>query len=331
MDRMNLRLKKQPFRPLACLANGHLQSIAGCIWRRRFPAVESRLVQQRICLNNGAVLQMERIDLDPRRPHLLVVHGMAGSSRSSYMLALATKALSLGWNATLLNLYDSSNRKPPHIFHAGSSCELEEIVGRLREQLRGGPWFAVGVSLGGNQLLKLLGERGGNLVGMLAGVAVISPVLNLPLAAKCLESVSNSLYRIYFVQRLKRIISRNPKRWKAAVDLKRLDRVRSVKEFDNLVTAPLSGFDGAHDYYQRSSCAPLLSNIRVPTFLLHARDDPILSCSPLESPAVKSNPCLQVCLTNYGGHVGFIGKSGQDKDCFWAENRVLDFFRFLVE
>ncbi|MDA2935011.1 alpha/beta fold hydrolase [Acidobacteria bacterium AH-259-D05] len=247
------------------------------------------------------------------------------------MQGLSHKAHREGWNTILLNLYNTNRAlSRPKIFHAGSSPEVGEILQQLflKYNLKG--LYLVGVSMGGNILLKLLGEWGSAVPEYVRAAAVISPLVDLTTSWKTLERPSNFLFQHHFVTNLKKRIQPNLSLLAPFVDVEALMKVRTIREFDEIFTAPLGGFCDAVDYYEKVSALPHLKNIRIPTVLFHALDDPFLSGEPFLLPEACSNRSLGISLTRHGGHVGFVEKESQgDIDRFWAENRIIDFFRLV--
>ncbi|MEE8348238.1 MAG: alpha/beta fold hydrolase [Acidobacteriota bacterium] len=300
--------------------------------KRNFPWGWKHSREHLVDLQCGTRVRLIGVWQDPRLPTLIVVHGTGGSSNSTYMQGLSHKAYREGWNALLPNLYNAGlTLERPKVFHSGSSREVEEILQQviLGHQVKA--IFLVGVSMGGNILLKLLGEWGRSYPEQVKAAAVISPLVDLGASWKILEKPSNRLFQHHMVTHLKRRVFQGFPALDGFVDQEALSRARTFRQFDELYTAPLSGFRDALDYYEKASALPHLKNIQLPTLLIHAQDDPLLPVEPFQSPEILSNPALEVVLTRRGGHVGFIEKSGQgDVDQFWAENRVIDFFRFVA-
>jgi len=285
-----------------------------------------------VSLQGGTQVRLVGILQNPRLPTVVVVHGTGGSSDSTYMKGLSHKAHREGWNAILPNLYNTNPAvERPKVFHSGSSRELEDILQQLILKYQVEEIYLAGVSMGGNILLKLLGEWGSSHPDQVKAAAVISPLVDLSASWKILEKPSNCVLQHHMVTSLKRRVRQGLPSLDGFVDQETLSRVRTFRQFDELYTAPLAGFRDALDYYEKASAFPHLKNIRLPTLLLHALDDPLLPAEPLLAPEVRSNPSIEVVLTQRGGHVGFIAKDDQgDLDRFWAENRVIDFFRLFT-
>lgn len=324
---------RNPFVPHRWLTGAHRQTVFGSQQRRRFEWGWKSSSRRQLGLSDGSVVGLEEVEAGGDAPLLVLVHGMSGSSRSGYMLGLSHKAYRAGWSSARLNLYDEGNgTEKPRIFHAGCSDAVAEVVQRLVSQGRESrPIFVVGVSKGGNIVLKLLGEWGDSPPKSVTGSAVISPLVDLLGSWSLMEAPGNWIYRRYYVGRLRRLIEARRGRMEPFVDFDRLQRVRTVREFDEVVTAPLSGYRDAFDYYRDAGAAPCLDKVRVPTLILHSRDDPFLPWQPLVSPRVTGNTFLNLWLTDRGGHVAFIERQATGTDRSWAENRVIDFLDRLLQ
>lgn len=284
-----------------------------------------------LSLSNGC--QIGIIHVPGRRassPTLIAIHGMSGSTNSGYMQAFSHKAFREGWGAVLLNLYNLNRDLPhPHPFHAGCSSSVDEILRVACTQLSISNYFLVGVSMGGNILLKLLGEWGTQVPDSFRAAAVISPLVDLTVSWKKLDHPSNWIYRKYFISRLKQLAAKIPPQFQGLIDMGRLSQIDTIRAFDATVTAPLSGFADEMDYYRQASASPHLPSIQVPTLAIHSHSDPVLPAEPLIRPEATSNPYLVIHLTAEGGHVAFLEGVRRDIDRSWAENRVIDFFRLF--
>jgi uncharacterized protein len=320
------RLRERPFKPHHWLPNAHLQTIAGSRLKRSFPWGWRESSSWEAELADCSRVEGLHVAGPHGSPTLVAVHGMAGSSRSGYMLGLSHKAYASGWGSLLLSLYDRNReRGRPRIFHAGCSREVDQILRIYASSEPEREMMVVGVSMGGNIVLKLLGEWGDEAPEAVRAAAVISPLVDLAASSPLMDRRANWLYRRYYVGRLKRRVLENAPQLRGHVDLRRLRRVRTVREFDEIVTVPLSGYRHVSDYYREAGAAPLLGRIRVPTLIVHSRDDPFLPAAPLETSAVADNPFITLVLTSAGGHGAFLEARPTDLDRCWAENRVIDF------
>jgi predicted alpha/beta-fold hydrolase len=324
-------IHSRPFRPHRWIRNAHLQTIVGAKQHRRFAPPVQQPISDAISLSDGARIEICRFVIDPEAPTLTAVHGMSGSSRSDYMVAFSRKAMMQGWNALLFNLYDRcGKRKIPRLFDAGCAPQLAEALELLRAAGKLGDLFIVGVSMGGNIVLKTLGNWGDSTPDWVLGGAVISPLMDLNTSWQSIERPSNWIYRAHYLRRLKQLTLEHRPGWESRVDFAALAGVRSIRQYDEMVTVPVGGYRDAEDYYAQASAAPVIGHIQVPTLAIHSFDDPFLPWEPLTRSEVKENPWIDVVLTERGGHVGFIEDSRIDSDRIWSENRVIDFFSTVL-
>ncbi|MBX3662528.1 MAG: hydrolase [Burkholderiales bacterium] len=260
---------------------------------------------------------------DGRQPLLALFHGLEGSSNSHYARALMHAAMQRGWQGVVVHFRGCSGEinRLPRAYHSGDSAEIDWILRRLRES-HAGPLFACGISLGGNALLKWLGEQGPAATGILQRAAGISAPLDLQAAATALERGFNLAYTGHFLATMKRKSLAKLRAHPGLFDAARLRAARTLREFDDLVTAPLHGFRGVDDYYDRSSSKPYLARIRVPTLLLNARNDPFLPSAALPAPHELAAE-VTALFPDEGGHVGFPDPAGT---LDWLPHTVLEFF-----
>ena len=297
------------------LPGGHLQTIFAAL----APAPRVSYRRERWDTPDG-----DFIDLDwaggnenPDAPLIALFHGLEGSSASPYARAIAAQALAMGWRCVVPHFRGCSGElnRLPRAYHSGDSAELDWILRRLEAR------HAVGISLGGNALLKLLGEQGAA-ISLQKAVAVSAP-LDLAAAGRSLDAgLSREIYTRIFLRSLKKKTFEKLKQRKISVDSMRLKNARTFWEFDDTVTAPLHGFSGADDYWRRSSSASWLGRIRVPTLVLNARNDPFMPESALDAVSdllrdIPSGVTLE--FPRSGGHAGFPGGSR------WLARRVMEF------
>ena len=256
------------------------------------------------------------IDLDwagTKGPLIALFHGLEGSSASPYARAIAAQALVTGWRCVVPHFRGCSGElnRLPRAYHSGDSAEIDWILRRLEAR------HAVGISLGGNALLKLLGERGAE-INLRKAVAISAP-LDLAAAGRSLDAgLSREIYTRIFLRSLKKKTFEKLRQRTISVDPRRLRNARTFWEFDDTVTAPLHGFLGADDYWARSSSAPWLARIRIPTLVLNARNDPFMPEAALDAIGeVPPNVVLE--FPDSGGHAGFPGRKR------WLARRVLEF------
>ena len=282
--------------------------MAGSLAKRRYPWGWNLCQEEDVDLSDGSRIKTVCVWRSPTSPTLVAIHGMGGSSNSTYVQGLSHKAYREGWNAVLLNLYNCNRTiSPPKIYHADASVEVADILEVVSERHGLKELFLVGASMGGNTLLKMLGKWGSNSPGQVRAAVAVSPLVDLVESSQMLEKRSNLIFRRHFVRKLKRLVRERTSELNSFVDLDAFSHVRTVRQFDRLLTVPLTQFRNVMDYYRQASALPYLKNIRVPTFVLHARDDPLLPWEPFELPEVRSNPWLLVCLTSPWGTPGLHG------------------------
>lgn len=321
---------KSPFVPTWWLRGPHRQTIAAARRRRRFPWGWQQEEVSFETLADGSVVELRRVDAGPGTPLVILFHGMSGSARSGTVLGLAHKAWRQGWSSLRVNLYDVAERlEPPRIFHAGVSSVVHELVAAELAADRTQTLALAGVSKGANLVLKALGEWGTEVPSAVLGAGVISPLIDLSMSWHLLEQPRNRLYQSYYVGRLKALIMARQVRFQNRLDLKQVARIRTILEFDTMVTAPLSGYRSVFQYYEDAGSRRRLSQIRVPTLIIHSRDDPFLPWAPLTGGDVRANPYLLVWLTRQGGHAGFLEAQPSGHDRSWAENRTVEFLARL--
>lgn len=321
---------QRQFEPPWPLRNGHLMTLAGTFWPRRFPHLppaESRVVEveTETRLRLDCHWQAERA----ARPALLLVHGLEGSSESRYILGTAEKAWRAGFNVVRQNVRNCGGTEhlTPTLYHSGLSGDVAAVVKHLLEAEGLAEVHVAGFSMGGNQVLKLASEWSEAAPRAVASFAAVCPSLDLAACADALELPSNSLYQWHFTSSLKRRMRRKARLFPDRYHTDGIARVRTVRQFDDRFTGPYSGFGTAANYYAQASARPHLARIVRPTLIIAAADDPFIPISSFRDPAIASNPHITLVTPNHGGHVGFVSRRSNSEDRFWAENRVVDFCR----
>ena len=327
--------ERRRFIPHRIFRNGHAQTLAAYAWPRGFRFYSERDEERFFEVEPGVkVLAHCRWQTDRgNHPTIVVWHGIEGSTGSNYMLAIAEKGFRDGFNIIRVNLRNCGGTEhlTPTLYHGGLSEDLRVVVKELIEKDQVSKMFLAGFSLGGNLVLKLAGEYGDEPPPEILGVCAVSPSIDLTAAAALILKRSNWIYQQDFVRRLKQRIRTKHKLYPHLYDISGLEQIRTLKEFDERFTAPAHGFADANDYYYRSSALRVIDRIRIPTLIVHAADDPFIPFSPLRDPAVVNNPHLLLLATVQGGHVAFISANqNEDPDRFWAENRVLEFYKLAL-
>jgi predicted alpha/beta-fold hydrolase len=311
------------FRPLPFLGNAHVQTVLATLWRGPVPACPVR--EWRVPLPDG-----DRIVLHDSVPPgwpaggriALLVHGLGGSHRSGYMLRLTGRLLARGVRAIRLDLRGVGRgvALARRTYHGGCSDDLRAVAAEVHRRSPASPLLLIGLSLGGNIALKLAGEAAGEPVPGLERVAAVSPPIDFEGCAALLALPRNRFYEQHFVRALVKQV-RQQQRLVPAIPPLRFPRRLSLRQFDDLCTAPRCGFADAQDYYRRGASLPLIPRIQVPALILTARDDPFILVDPFD--ALKAPGHVEVQVTRHGGHLGFLGRDGAG-GIRWAERRVVE-------
>ena len=302
------------------LPGGHAQTF----WPSLNPPPRVALERSRWDTPDGDFIDVDFAG-DAGSPRLLVMfHGLEGGSDSHYARALAAAAAAGGWRIALPHFRGCSGEpnRLPRAYHSGDTQEIDWILRRFKRSLH-----AVGVSLGGNALLKWLGERGEAARSIVIRAAAVSAPLDLAAAGRSLDlSVNRLLYARHFLATLRPKSLAKLGRFPGIYDAARVRAARSFYEFDGLVTAPLHGFRDTDDYWARASSGPWLERIRVPTLVINARNDPFLPEHDLLAAARRASADLVLEFPRTGGHAGFLqGPFPGRHD--WLPRRLLEFFR----
>ena len=261
------------------------------------------------------------------RPTLIALHGLNGSSDAHYMRGIAAKAFARGMNVVRLNQRNCGHTEhlSEGLFHSGLTADAAYVLHELAH-VDGLQVLAVaGYSLGGNLALKLAGEYGPNAPSELVAVAAVSPIVEISQCTRALERKENWLYEWNFVRDLKRRMRRKEQCRPGRFDLTRLNGIKSVREFDEVYTAPYFGFRDAEDYYRRASAMRVIDRIRVPALVITAEDDPFVPSQPFHDPKVMTNPHIHLRISAHGGHCGFVAARSPRDDGYWAERQIVDF------
>jgi len=314
-----------PFIPRRGLRNGHAMTLYAWARARTFPGLpepEARLFQT---TPDTRVLGHCYWQADRRaRPTLVALHGLEGRSDRHYMRGMAHQAWLRGWNAVLLNHRNCGDTEhlTPTLYHSGLTTDAFGVIAELTAD--GLPHFGVaGYSLGGNLTLRIAGELAtdpGRAGLPIRACAAVSPTMDLHVCIDAMERGINFIYQRNFLKDLRARLIRKSALWPGQFDLAPLARVRTIREFDDLYTAPLGGFGTADNYYTTASAIRLIDRVEVPTLIVTADDDPFVPGEQFLRPAVAGNPNVRVALTTDGGHCGFVSTSG-----YWAEETIVRF------
>ena len=295
------------------LPGGHLQTIYASL--RPPPRVALR--RERWDTPDGDFIDVDFAGAGGRS--LILFHGLEGCSDSHYARAIAAHAERRGWHVAIPHWRGCSGEPnlKPRAYHSGDAEEVDWLIAKIR------PQCAIGISLGGNALLKWLGERGER--ARLRRAAAVSAPIDLPAAGEALDrGVNRFIYTRHFLATLKPKSLAKLERFPGLYDAAQVRAARCFRDFDNTVTAPLHGFRDVEHYWSAASSGPWLEHIRVPTLLVNARNDPFLPEHALLAAAKRAAPCVVLEFPRTGGHAGFVsgpfpGHHG------WLSNRLLDF------
>ncbi|HEX6537226.1 MAG TPA: hydrolase [Gemmatimonadaceae bacterium] len=314
------------YRPAWWIPGAHLRTLWGKLVPRRARVPEH---VERWDTPDGDFLELWRLDAPAPSPRLIVLHGLEGSARSHYARTLVAEARRRAWACDVLVFRSCGTElnRAPRFYHSGETEDFDFVVRRLAAREPDRPIVLVGVSLGGNVLLKWLGEHAGDAPGSVTAAATISVPYDLARGSRHIDRGFARVYQAHFLRSLRRKAHAKRLRFPDRLDPAAIDRARTLYEFDDAVTAPLHGFASASDYYSRSSSIGWIARIRTPTLLLSAMDDPFLPPDVLDEvrAIARENPALHPEFVERGGHVGFVSGTVPWKPLYWAEWRSAEF------
>jgi uncharacterized protein len=333
----NRQLRTANFVPAWWLPGGHAQTIWGRLTRRRLMPLRREVLRT----PDDDDLIVDHLDAsvtDPRL-HFVLLHGLEGSSYSVYIQGLLSVIARYGFAATVMN-FRSCARDPqrpsrmimnrrPWLYHSGETGDLDFLIRTLSERSPRIPLVAVGASLGGNALLKWLGEHPRQ--HSVVAAATMSVPYDLDAGARYLQRGAGPMYVANFFRTMRQktlsVVERFPET-RSRVDVSAAIRARTFHDFDDASTAPIHGFRDARDYYARSSSLPFLASISVPTLCISAKDDPFLPLEVLTRAQFSASPSIEFRITAVGGHTGFIAGPAPWMCRYWAEELMV---RWIVE
>jgi len=309
------------FTPARWLANPHIQTLWASTLR---PTVPLKTQRERIELADG-----DFVDLDwgtkQEGPVAIVFHGLEGSSRSGYVRGIMNAIQAAGWRTAVMNFRGCSGEanRLPRSYHSGDTGDINYVLQLIKQRYPDQPLVAIGYSLGGNALLKWLGETGAD--NFLDAAVAVSVPFDLDCAATTLRNSGFGIYQNHLIKRLKATVKNKSHLLSNIINLDRAYAANNFHEFDDAVTAPLHGFKDVHDYYSRSSSRQYIPGIVTPTLIIHADDDPFMDSRSIpQSHEIPSSVRFE--LSMHGGHVGFIDNKG-----YWLERRIPTFLNALFK
>jgi predicted alpha/beta-fold hydrolase len=316
------------FEPHPFLRNPHAQTLASAFLPRRFPRLPCSIARDFEVEPGTRIRGHCHWQAVPREhPTLVLVHGLEGSSESGYMLGLAERAFVSGWNAIRLNQRNCGGTElmTPTLYNSGLSGDFRAVLAELIEKDSLPEIFFAGYSMGGNLVLKMAGEFAENAPRQLRAVAGVCPCVELGVCADAVGLPQNFIYQERFVRNLKKRMRRKAQLFPGKYDLAPMAGVRTLREFDDVITARYCGFLDATDYYAQSSASRVVAEIRVPALIVTAQDDPFVPFASFSNPALVNNPKIQLIAPSHGGHCAFISRyAGEER--FWVENCITEFF-----
>ena len=318
--------KESVFHPRRGLHGGHLQTLGSFFLPRRvpLPPSEPRFVE----VEPGASVLCHCHWQTDRQSALtvLIVHGLEGSSDSTYMRGVAAKGTAAGMNVVRMNQRNcgGTDKISPTLYHSGRSADVAAVARHLIDHDGISCLALVGFSMGGNLVFKLAGEWGGEGPAQFKAVAAVCPALNLAASADALHLPGNRLYEQYFMWKLRRRLEAKARIFPGVFDTQRLRGVSTLRDFDDKITAFYCGFAGADDYYARAAAANVIDRIAVPALILSAANDPFIRILPETRRKIQANPNIRFVEAPDGGHCAFLAQPDGD-DGRWAETRIVSF------
>jgi predicted alpha/beta-fold hydrolase len=315
------------FEPLPLLANAHLMTIAAALWRRTFslPPSEERLfavdAESRILGHCNWQEGKQR-----QTPVMVIVHGLEGSSDSNYMKGIAEKAWAKGFHVVRLNQRNCGGTEllTPTLYNSGMSGDYRSVFEELAHVDGFEQIFFAGYSMGGNLVTKMAGEFGANAPRQLRAVCSVCPALDLAACADELERWDNFFYQERFVRGLMKRYEHKAELFPQLYPKNGFGSIRTVREFDDAITAPAFGFKNAAEYYESAGAKRVVGEICVPYLLITSQDDPFVPYEAILAAGVEKNPAIRLDAPKHGGHCGFVSRHAGERR-FWAEEKIVAF------
>ncbi len=310
------------------LKNRHLQTLYAPLFRKQAtPQVEL----ERFELDDGDFVDCywHRQKPDDNSPIVTLFHGLAGSFNSPYIQGVMRALETKGFASVLMHFRGCSGKENrlPRSYHSGDTADAKAWIAHLHENYPNSPLYAVGYSIGGNMLLKLLGEEGKK-TPLNSAVSVSAP-MDLAITAKAINRGFSKLYQQHLLKPLKIELLQKFKKFDMKsllnIEQNRVKEIKTIEEFDELYTAPINGYASAADYYKKCSSKQFLKDITIPTLIIHALDDPFMTEEILPSKEDKVSKSIEFKLSKNGGHVGFVGGNFL-KPNYWLEETIADYF-----
>jgi len=313
------------FKPAWWMTNRHVQTIMPRFFR---PFHHTRYELEQLDTPDGDFIELAwSLPHNETAPLAVVLHGLEGNINSFYAKGMMKALKKQGYAVVLMHFRNCSTEvnRLPRAYHSGDTADLAFFINHLKQQYPDRAMVAVGFSLGGNVLAKYLGEENTNCP--LNAAAVVSAPYDLSSSSDVIRKSLGKIYQKYLLDRMKKSMQRKLPQIKQQIPITtdQLMNIDDLLEFDNQLTAPLHGFENAHDYYRKASAMPYLKDIAVPTLIIHSKDDPMLSIKAVPSRQDVSEH-VTLRISDKGGHVGFISGKNPFKPIFWLEKAVPCYF-----
>lgn len=314
------------FKPAWWLPGGHLQTLWSSFKKRKFLF---KTVRERLILPDKDFIDLDWVESNNSGPIVVIMHGLEGSIKSSYVRGILSALKQHGFRAVLMNFRGCSgeHNHTSKAYHAGETSDFDFVVQTLHQRYPSEKLAAIGFSLGGNVLLKYLGETHRNHL-LSCAVAVSVPFL-LNRSADRMQAGFSVIYQNKLLALLRKKMRNKNKFVPLPVDVNNIEKIKNFWQFDTEITAKLYNFKDANEYYQQSSSAYYLSSIKIPTLILHARNDPFLYADAI--PIQSALPaCVQLQLSKSGGHVGFVSGAIPGRARYWLEEKIPDYIQNTI-
>lgn len=318
-------LEAYPFRPPWWLRNCHAQTV----WSRYGDrAVLPEMKLERWDTPDDDFVRVHVAEGDEGSPLAILLHGLEGSVKSTYLVRLIVRIRALGWTVVVLEHRSCGGEmnRARRMYHSGASEDLGFVVERLIGLRPSTPIYIAGYSLGANITAKWLGELGDEVPGQVKAAATVSAPFDLLASGPFVDSGVRRLYVLHFLKNLIPKAVEKERQYPGSMDIEAVRRSRTFRDFDHHATAALHGFRDAEDYYRSVACGQFLAGVRRPLLLLSAADDPFNPGHTLPREAAAASPYLHALFPNRGGHVGFVQRSASGGLGYWAEDQIVRFF-----
>jgi hypothetical protein len=324
------------FLPRRGLRNGHLQTLAGNFLPRRvlLPEPEPLLVEVEGPVAGYGPSQVlchchwQPPEVRSQRLTMVLVHGLEGSSNSRYIVGNTARALAAGWNVVRMNMRScgGTDNLSPTIYHSGRSADVGRVFDEIIRQHALESIALVGYSMGGNLVLRYAGEQGSALPPQLKAVVGVSPLMDLAASSASLHAPSNRIYERHFLRNMLARVERRKAMYPRIYSDARLDRIHSLRDFDQEIVARYGNFRDADDYYATVASSHYAASFQPPTLIIHSVDDPFIRMLPATRDALFANPHVTFLETQHGGHCAFLASAaGPGDDGRWAERTLLQY------